>query len=128
VYPQFGQTIEQQPTALLGASLLRVECRRATAAYARPVTWRRATTVLGSVAVVALAGCATPGYSPSRIESELVRAGATRDQARCVTQALSDTYDERQLGSHSEPGADEVAKVRLILERCKVTLPLQPLP
>ena len=57
-----------------------------------------------------------------------MRAGATRDQARCVTQALSDKYDERQLGSHSEPFPDEVAKVRLILEQCKVTLQLQPLP
>jgi hypothetical protein len=78
--------------------------------------------------VVALAGCATPGYSPSRIETELVRAGATREQARCVTQGLSNTYDERQLASHSEPGKDEVAKVRLILGRCNVTLPIQPLP
>ena len=78
------------------------------------------------MAVVALAGCATPGYSPSRIESELVRAGATREQARCVTQALSDKYDERQLGSHSEPRADEIDYARLVLKRCKVTLPLQP--
>jgi hypothetical protein len=92
------------------------------------VTWRRATTVLGCVAVVALAGCATPGYNPSRIESELVRAGATREQARCVTQALTNKYDETQLGSHSEPGADEVDYTRLILKRCDVTLPVQPLP
>jgi hypothetical protein len=92
------------------------------------VTWRRATTVLGGVAVVVLAGCATPGYNPSRIESELVRAGATRQQARCVTQGLTDTYDERQLGSHSEPSPAEVDKVRLILKRCDVTLPTQPLP
>ena len=57
-----------------------------------------------------------------------VRAGATPAQARCVTRALSDTYTERQLGSYSEPRPKEVAKVRQILERCAVTLPLQPLP
>lgn len=92
------------------------------------MTWRRATTVLGCAAVVALAGCATPGFSQSRIESELVRAGATPEQARCVSQGLTDKYDESQLGSHSEPRPEEVDYTRLILKRCKVTLPLQPLP
>jgi hypothetical protein len=85
-------------------------------------------TGLAGLAVVVLAGCATPGYSPSRIESELVRAGATEEQARCVTQGLSDKYDETQLGSHSVPKQDEVDYTRLLLRRCKVTLPLQPQP
>jgi hypothetical protein len=92
------------------------------------VTWRRARAVFGCAAVVAVAGCATPGYNPSRIESELVRAGATREQARCVTESLTNTYDENQLGSHSEPGPAELQKTRDILKACKVTLPLQPLP
>jgi hypothetical protein len=92
------------------------------------VTWRAATTALVCLAVAALAGCATPGYNPSRIESELVRAGATREQARCVTQALSDKYDERQLGSHSEPSPAEIDFTRLVLKRCKVTVPAQPQP
>ena len=92
------------------------------------MTWRRATAVLGCVGVVALAGCATPGYNAPRIESELVRAGATPEQARCVTDQLTNTYDETQLGSHSEPSSKEVDRTRVILKQCGVTLPLQPLP
>ena len=90
------------------------------------------TTVFGGVALLALAGCATPGYNVSRIESELVQAGATPEQARCVTRALSDTYDANQLGSHSSPRSDpyedEYQTTRDILKRCNVTLPLQPPP
>lgn len=78
--------------------------------------------------MVALAGCATPGYNRSRIESELVRAGATPEQARCVTEGLTDKYAESQLGSHSEPRPDEIDYTRVLLKRCNVTLPLQPRP
>jgi hypothetical protein len=76
--------------------------------------------------VFALAGCATPGYNPTRLESQLVHAGTTPAQAKCVTDGLSATFDEGQLGSHSSPTDEEVAKTRLILERCEVSLPLQP--
>ena len=90
------------------------------------------TTVFGAVALLALAGCATPGYNASRIENELVRAGATREQARCVTSAFSNEWDARQLASHSSPRSDhdedEYATTRGILKRCNVTLPLQPPP
>jgi predicted aminopeptidase len=92
------------------------------------VTWRRATTALGCIAVVALAGCATPGYNESRIQAELVRAGATHEQAKCVTDALTNRYDEAQLGSHSEPTPQEIQQARLILKDCKVTLPVKPQP
>jgi hypothetical protein len=77
--------------------------------------------------VVALAGCATPGYSPSRIEAELVRAGATPQQARCVTNKF-ERFDLNYLGSHSEPSPDEIDEARVILKQCNVTLPLQPRP
>ena len=52
-----------------------------------------------------LAGCATPGYNPGRIQSELVRAGASPAQARCVTDNMGDTFDQKELGSHSPPNA-----------------------
>jgi hypothetical protein len=70
------------------------------------VLHRRTSTRLGSVvavlavAAIALAACATPGYSPKRIESELVQAGATPAQARCVADALPDSIDLNALGSH----------------------------
>jgi hypothetical protein len=86
-------------------------------------------TRVGCVAtVLALAGCATPGYNPSRLEGQLERAGATPAQARCVVDGLTKKYAESQLGSHSEPSAGELAFTRGVLKACKVTLPLQPLP
>lgn len=96
--------------------------------------WRRTAIRIGcAAATLALAGCATPGYSPSRIQSELVQAGATPKQAQCVTDKLSDTFDLTQLGSHSEPSkgtkkgdVDEFATTRAILRTCGVKLPLQP--
>ena len=86
-------------------------------------------TRVGCVAtVLALAGCATPGYNPSRLQSQLEHAGATPAQARCVIDGLTKKYDENQLGSHSEPSAAEVSYTRGVLKACRVTLPLQPLP
>ena len=83
--------------------------------------------VIGCVAgALALSGCATPGYDASRLQSELVHAGTTLEQARCVTKGLTDTFDESQLGSHSTPSEKEFATTRAILSKCKVTLPLQP--
>lgn len=75
---------------------------------------------------LALAGCATPGYNASRLQSQLVRAGTTLTQARCVTNALTNTFDENQLGSHSAPTGNEIAQTRTILATCKVKLPLRP--
>jgi hypothetical protein len=82
---------------------------------------------------LALAGCATPGFSPNRIQAELIRAGATPKQAECVTDGLADTFDLTQLGSHSEPSkgtkkgdTDEFAETRAILKKCGLKLPLQP--
>ena len=95
------------------------------------VRWRQTVTRIGCAAIaLALAGCATPGYSPGRIQSELVKAGATSKQAQCVTDGLSAKFDENQLGSHSEPHSDgkvdEFKETRLILQKCGLKLPLQP--
>jgi hypothetical protein len=90
------------------------------------VQWRRSV-VIGCVAgALALSGCATPGYDESRVQSELVHAGTTVEQARCVTKGLTDTYAGSQLGSHSAPLEEEYRKTRAILAKCKVTLPIQP--
>jgi hypothetical protein len=81
---------------------------------------------LGCVVVVlVLAGCATPGYDESRLQSELVRAGTTVPQAQCVTKGLTDKYAVSQLGSHSEPTAKERAFTRALLSKCGIKLPLQ---
>ena len=89
--------------------------------------WRGfATSVVCALGAVALAGCATPGYNGSSLESQLVRAGATAAQARCITTALTDTFDVNQLGSHSAPTAKELTTTRGILSKCGVKLALQP--
>ena len=85
------------------------------------------TSVGCAAGVLAFAGCATPGFNASRLQSQLVHAGTTVDQARCVTKGLTDKFDESQLGSHSAPTAKELATTRDILSRCQVKLPLQPL-
>jgi hypothetical protein len=105
---------------------------------------RRILGVAGLAGAFVLAGCAAPGYNPSRIESELIRAGTTPAQAACVTKGLTDTFDRTQLGSHSAPSANrpqpkpsdppgtdyrsEYEKTRAILQSCGVKLPLLPLP
>jgi hypothetical protein len=95
-------------------------------------------------AAASLSGCATPGYNPSRLESQLEHAGATPTQARCVTEGMSTRFDRTQLGSHSAPSLlrpvkkptdppgtkyeNEYETTRDILKGCKVTLALNPLP
>jgi hypothetical protein len=100
--------------------------------------------IVGLGAAAFLSGCATPGYNPPRLQSQLEHAGATPTQARCVTEGLSAKFDQNQLGSHSAPSLlrpvkkatdppgteyeNEYELTRDILKRCKVTLPLNPLP
>jgi hypothetical protein len=79
-----------------------------------------------AVGALVLAGCASPGYDESHLQSQLVRAGATADEARCVTRGLTDKYAVSQLGSHSEPSEKEFAYTRGLLAKCGVKLPLQP--
>jgi hypothetical protein len=90
-----------------------------------------------------LAGCAAPGYNPTRIESELVKAGTTPQQARCVADRLRTTFDLNQLGSHSAPSAirpkpdpkdppgtkyeSEDEKAVDIIKGCGIKLPLDPI-
>lgn len=67
-----------------------------------------------------LASCASPGYSPTKLERQLVDAGLSSTQATCVTNALEDTYDRGQLGSRSEPTVRELQKTRTLLIGCDV--------
>jgi hypothetical protein len=97
---------------------------------------------VGCAAALALASCAAPGYNPTRIESELVKAGTTPQQAQCVAGDLPNTFDLNQLGSHSapnvsappttagqtKPNENEYELARDVLKKCGVTLPLNPIP
>ena len=73
-----------------------------------------------------LAGCATPGYDASKLQSQLEHAGTTVSQAQCVTKGLTDKYTVTQLGSHSEPSEKEFVFTRALLAKCGIKLPLQP--
>jgi len=73
-----------------------------------------------------LAGCATPGYDESKLQSQLEHAGTTAPQAQCVTNGLTDKYTVTQLGSHSEPSENELVFTRGLLAKCGIKLPLQP--
>jgi hypothetical protein len=89
--------------------------------------WRRSLAGLACVVGASVvAGCATPGYDASKLQSELEHAGTTVPQAQCVTKGLTDHYTVAQLGSHSEPSENEFVFTRGLLARCGIKLPLQP--
>jgi hypothetical protein len=78
--------------------------------------------IAASIGLVTAAGCAQPGYNARKLESQLVDAGATREQAHCVTRALENTFDQSQMGSRTDPTAKEEATTRALLERCDIAL------
>jgi outer membrane murein-binding lipoprotein Lpp len=84
---------------------------------------RRAALIVAGLAsiTVTLAGCAQPGYDAAKIERQLVQAGATPVQARCVLSGLDNTFDVNQLASHSDPTAKESATTRALLQKCGIT-------
>lgn len=75
------------------------------------------------VAVLGLAACAQSTYDASKLQSELRRAGVPPEAARCVTDGLENTFDINQLGSHTEPTAQEIDTTRRLLARCGVKPP-----
>jgi len=74
---------------------------------------------------VLLASCASTGYDPGRVQSELRRAGLTDAQARCVTNAMEKAFDPRELSTYSDPTAQELATTRGLSTKCGVKLPPQ---
>jgi hypothetical protein len=69
---------------------------------------------------VLLAACASPGYNATKLERQLTEAGLTPTEAGCVTDKLENTYDQRQLGSRSDPTVRELQKTRTLLLACKI--------
>lgn len=78
------------------------------------------------VGAFVLGACAAPGYNDTKLAAQLVHAGATSAQARCVTDGLSNKYSLAQLGSHSAPSDKELTFTRGLLAKCGVKLPLRP--
>jgi hypothetical protein len=96
-------------------------CKKPHATYAPAV--RRVLVLL--IALLALASCASPGYDPGRIRSELRRAGLTDAQARCVTDGMEKAFDPRELSIYSDPNAQELATTRGLVAKCGLKLPPQ---
>ena len=78
-----------------------------------------------AIAAVVFAACAQPSYNATKLQSELERAGVTAQQARCVTDALENTFNPTILGSHAEPSRDELASARALLAKCGVKTQLR---
>jgi hypothetical protein len=82
---------------------------------------RRTVIAVAAFVFVAVAGCAQPGFDAAKLQRELRRAGLTQDQAKCVTDAMKNSFDTNQLASISDPTQKELTKTRTILQGCGVT-------
>jgi hypothetical protein len=79
-----------------------------------------------ALVLCATAACAQPGYDASKLDRQLRDAGATDEQARCVTAGLENSFDLGQLASRTNPTAKERETTRVLLDRCGVRLRPQP--
>ena len=80
----------------------------------------------GVLSSLVLSGCAQPTFNAQKLQRQLVQAGATPEQAQCVTTSLENSFDTNQLASHSDPTPTEVDKVHQLLLLCKVKLTPPP--
>ncbi len=78
--------------------------------------------VLACVGALVVSACAQSGYDAQKLQTELVRAGATVEQARCVTNRMENTFDLHELGTHGEPTSTEIDTTRRLLVACNVNL------
>jgi hypothetical protein len=67
----------------------------------------------------AVTACANPTYDDTSARADLVAAGLTEQQARCVTREL-DKRVGRRLDAHATPTSRERAKMADILDDCGV--------
>jgi len=78
------------------------------------------------VGAAVLSGCAQPGFNAQKLQRQLVQAGATPEQAQCVTSGLQDGhvplvgFDLNELASHSEPTDQESVSMHALLHLCEV--------
>ncbi len=79
--------------------------------------------IVACAVAFAATACAQPGYDAGKLRRELVKAGATPQQAQCVTDGLENGFDLHQLGSHTEPTSKDLAKARALIVKCGIKLP-----
>jgi hypothetical protein len=72
--------------------------------------------------LLAASACAQPGYDASKLDRQLRDAGASEEQARCVTAGLENSFDLGQLASRTNPTAKERETTRALVERCGLRL------
>jgi hypothetical protein len=83
--------------------------------------------IVGAVALIVLgAACANPDYDADAKRAELVAAGLTEQQARCVTNGLAREIRARRLDAHSPATETEHAKTAAILDECHVGASRRP--
>lgn len=71
----------------------------------------------GLVAAVA-AGCASPGYDPASLRADLVEAGLSPDEARCVVREVERRIGVERLGAREEPAPDEREQFAAVIAGC----------
>jgi hypothetical protein len=82
---------------------------------------------IGAVALVVLgAACANPDYDPDAKRAELVAAGLTEQQARCVTNSMARVIVPDRLDAHAPATETEHEKMAAILEACQVDVSRLP--
>jgi len=124
--PQFGHCTPRslEGSARRAGSFGRLSAGRvrSVAMASRAVSGLRVSAAV-LVSAVALGACAQPGFNAQKLERQLVRAGATPEEARCVTTSMENKFDLNELASHSEPSALDLATAHDLLVKCKVKLP-----
>ena len=65
-------------------------------------------------------GCANPGYDTDATQDDLVRAGLTAEQARCVTRGLEGSIGSRRLDTNAVPDETEFQAALEVLADCNV--------
>jgi hypothetical protein len=72
------------------------------------------------------AACAQPDYDADKLQDQLRDAGVPAEEARCVTDELTEAFDPAQLASRSDPTDEERVTTRRILRQCGVTTTTRP--
>jgi hypothetical protein len=86
----------------------------------------RSAAIVAVASVVLGAACANPDYDPNAKRAELVAAGLTERQARCVTNGLAREILPDRLDAHAPATETEHETMAAVLEACQVDVSRLP--
>jgi hypothetical protein len=94
--------------------------------HSRVVRVRSAAAAVAVAFAVLGSACANPDYDPNAKRAELVAAGLTEQQARCVTSSMAREIGIRRLDAHAPATKSEHANMAAILDECHVDVSRLP--